>query len=160
MTAAPPASPEPVEVRPAGASPAPVFAALTGLTSLSILAQGVLAGVFIDQPHNHGWVGAHNVNGDVATALAVVTAAFALARLRDRARGLVIGSVLLAVLLLAEVGLGHAVTGAGHDGLLAVHIPLALLAFGLTIWLSVAARVLRTGHTDRRAPSSAGSPLG
>ena len=39
--------------------------------------------------------------------------------------------------------IGHAITDSGDDGLIPVHVPLALVVFGLTIWLSVRARVLR-----------------
>jgi hypothetical protein len=41
------------------------------------------------------------------------------------------------------VAIGHAIADSGSNGLTPVHIPLALLAFGLTIWLSVRARTLR-----------------
>jgi hypothetical protein len=63
--------------------------------------------------------------------------------LREAARSLAIGSVVLVALVIALVAIGHAITGSGDNGLTPVHIPLALLAFGLTIWLSVRARTLR-----------------
>ena len=53
------------------------FAALAGLTSLSILLQGIFAGVFIEPGVHSGWLNAHNVNADVATALGVLTAVYA-----------------------------------------------------------------------------------
>jgi len=128
----------------------PVFAALIGLTSLGILLQAVFAGVFVDRVNSHhSWLNAHDVNADVVTALAVVAAIYAVVTLWSAGRALVIGAVALALLVIAQTAIGHAVTDNGDDGLLALHVPLALLAFGLTIWLSVKARALRRAAADR-----------
>lgn len=54
-----------------------------------------------------------------------------------------IGSLVLVALLVALVAIGHAITGSGDNGLTSLHVPLALLAFGQTTWLSVRARSLR-----------------
>jgi len=121
----------------------PAFAALIGLTSLAILLQGVFAGVFVEPGTHSGWLNAHDVNADVASALAVVSAIYAAVWLRTAARSLLIGSVVLAVLTIALTAIGHAIAGSGDNGLTPVHVPLALLAFGLAIWLSVRARTLR-----------------
>lgn len=122
----------------------PGFAALVGLTALAILMQAVFAGEFVDRAHTSGgWLDAHDVGGDVAAGLAVVAAAHAFATLRAAARSLALGAGVLAVLVIAQVAIGHAITSNGDDGLLALHIPMALAAFGLTIWLSVKARQLR-----------------
>ena len=121
----------------------PIFAALTGLTSLAILLQGVFAGEFIDHGAHGGWLSAHDVNGYVVVVLAVVTAVYAVVALRSAARPLAIGSVVLAVLVIAQDAIGHAITDSNSDGLIVVHVPLALLVFGLTIWLSVSARAMR-----------------
>jgi len=121
----------------------PKFAALTGLTSLAILLQGVFAGEFIDHGAHGGWLNAHDVNGYIVVVLAVATAIYAVVVLRSAARPLAVGSVVLAVLVIAQDGIGHAITDNGSDGLIAVHVPLALIVFGLTIWLSVSARVMR-----------------
>ena len=125
----------------------PKFAALTGLTSLAILLQGVFAGEFIDHGAHGGWLNAHDVNGYVVVVLALATAVYAVMALRLAARPLAVGSVVLAVLVIAQDGIGHAITDNGSDSLIALHVPLALIVFGLTIWLSVSARVMR------RAPS-------
>src|ERR1017187_1756448 len=53
----------------------PKFAALTGLTSLAILLEGVFAGEFIDHGAHGGWLNAHDVNGYVVVGLAAGTAA-------------------------------------------------------------------------------------
>jgi hypothetical protein len=135
---------DPGRGRGALARSGPVFAALVGLTALAILLQAVFAGEFVDRASiGSGWLHAHEVNGDVAEGLAVVTALFALVKLRAVARSLVIGSAVLAVAVIAQAEIGRAITDNGHDALLVIHIPLALAVFGLTIWLSVKARQLR-----------------
>lgn len=121
----------------------PVFAALIGLTSLAILLQGIFAGVFIEPGAHSGWLNAHDVNADIASALSIVTAVYAVVWLRAAARSLAIGAVVLAALVIALTAIGHAIANSGDTGLTPVHVPLALLAFGLTIWLSVKARSLR-----------------
>jgi hypothetical protein len=118
----------------------PRFAALTGLTSLGILLQGVFAGEFINRTNHGGWLSAHDVNADVVVVLAVATAIYAFVSLRGAARSLVPPSIVLAVLVIAQAGIGHAITDGNNDGLLVVHVPLALFVFGMTIWLSVSAR--------------------
>ena len=121
----------------------PGYAALVGLVSLAIVLQGIFAGVFIEPGSHSGALNAHNVNADVALGLAIVAAGYAIAFLRDAAPALVIRSVVLVALLIALVAIGHAITGSGDNSLTPVHVPLALFAFGLTIWLSVRARSLR-----------------
>ena len=121
----------------------PGYAALTGLTSLAILLQGVFAGEFIQRGPHGSWLDAHSVNGDVATGLAVISAIYAGVLLRGAARSLLIGSTVLAVLMIVQSSIGHAITDSSDDGLIPLHVPLALLVFGLTIWLSVRARGLR-----------------
>jgi len=103
----------------------PGYAALIGLIALAILLQAIFAGVFIEPGTHSGSLDAHKVNADRA------------------ARSLAIGSVVLAVLLIAVDAIGHAITDSSDDGLTPVHIPLALACFGLTIWLSARARSLR-----------------
>lgn len=121
----------------------PVFAALTGLMSLAILVQGFLAGEFINRDHRHGWITAHDVNSTVLQVLALITMIYAIVRFRRSAKDLMGASILLFVLILAQSFVGHAVTDNSHDALLAIHIPLALLIFGMTIWLSITARIRR-----------------
>jgi hypothetical protein len=119
------------------------FAVLAGLTSLSILLQGIFAGVFIEPGVHSGWLNAHNVNADIATALGVLTAVYAGILGSRIGRAIVTGSAVLALLLIAQTAIGHAIAGSGDNSLTAVHVPLALLAFGLTIWLSARARAIR-----------------
>jgi len=121
----------------------PIYAALVGLTTLAILLQAVFAGEFIQRGTQSSWLSAHDVNADVVIGLAVVTAVFALVRLRSAARSLAIGAVVLLVLVIAQAVIGHAITQSSDDGLIPLHVPLALLIFGLAVWLSVRARTLR-----------------
>jgi hypothetical protein len=130
----------------------PIFAALVGLTALAVLLQGVFAGEFIERGTHHNWLDAHNVNAYVVIVLAVLSAVFALVRLRTVARSLAIGAVVLALLVLVQVAIGHEITQGDDDGLIPIHVPLALVIFGLTIWLSVRARTLR--RTSRPGPST------
>jgi heme A synthase len=121
----------------------PVFAALTGLVSLGILVQAFLAGEFINRDHRHSWITAHDVVATVLMVLALATAIYAVVRFRRNAKDLMGASIALFVLLVVQTGIGHSVTDGDHDALLAIHIPLALFIFGLTVWLSITARVRR-----------------
>jgi hypothetical protein len=120
-----------------------VFAALTGLTSLVIFGQAVIAGQLVSQPGQHGWVSVHDVVADVACGLSLVTAIYAAAALRRAGPGLVVAAAGLFVLVLAQTGIGNLITHRGDDGLIAVHVPLAFVIFGLTLWLSVRAALSR-----------------
>jgi hypothetical protein len=139
QTATQPASPDGGPLARSG----PIFAALTGLTALAILLQAVFAGAEIAPNSSSGWLSAHNANADVTVALAVITAIYAVVALRHSARALVIGAVALAVLVIVQTAIGHAITDDNDNGLLAIHVPLAMAVFGLTIWLSVRARMAR-----------------
>jgi hypothetical protein len=139
-----------VRIAPAGAMRRTVppgrltaFAVLTGLTSLVIFLQAVTAGQFVSQPGQQGWVTIHGVVADVAWGLALVTAIYAVAVLRRAVPGLVVATIVLFVLTLAQTGIGHLITGHGDDGWIAVHVPLAFVIFGLTLWLSVRAALAR-----------------
>jgi hypothetical protein len=124
----------------------PLFAALTGLTSLAILVQAFLAGEFIQHGTKHSsWLNAHDINADVVVTLAVITAIYAVVALRSQAPGLMIGAVVLAALVIVQTIIGHAITDSNDNGLIPVHVPLAMVIFGLTIWQSVRARTLRRG---------------
>jgi ABC-type uncharacterized transport system permease subunit len=127
----------------ATARPAPIFAALTGLTSLAILVQAFIAGEFIEHGAHGSWLNAHAVVADVVVALAVVTAIYAYIKLRTQTRPLVTGSIVLAVLAAIQTAIGHAITDSNDNWLIPIHVPLALLIFGLTIWLAISARSFR-----------------
>lgn len=133
-------------VTPPGAVRA--YSALLDLVTLLIVVQATLAGVFLQKDGGRegyrSWISAHNGVGAAAVVLSVAAAALAFARLRHR-RDLVVGSVVLTVLLVAEDGLGSAISG-GSTGLTVVHVPLAMALMGLAVWLVVRAIQLRRGN--------------
>lgn len=132
--------------------PSRAFAALTGLTSLAIFAQAITAGAFINQPGRQGWVDVHGMVANAAWVFALVTAVLAVVSFRTLAPALTGAAVALFVLLIIQTGMGYAIAG-GADGLLIVHVPLALLVFGLTVWLSVRAALLGRADQANRAGS-------
>jgi hypothetical protein len=117
----------------------PAWSALVGLTTLGVLLQGLWAGLFLRRGagSQHTWVEVHQHGGEVTVLLALLATVAAGVWLRSR-RDLLIGTALLFVLLVVELGIGMAVDDAG--GAVAVHVPLALLIMGLAVWLPVAAR--------------------
>ena len=133
------------------------FTSLTGLTSLAILLQAVLAGAFVDKQGGDGLITAHGVVADVAWGLSLLTALVAWRVLRGTERPLLAGSFALFALTLAQTGIGHLITDGGHDGLIAVHVPLAMVIFGLTVFLSIRGVLLRAavfGHQLTAVPPS------
>jgi len=130
---------EPVPTAPL----ARAFAPLAGATSLAILCQAVTAGEFVSQEGREGWIEVHDMVGYVTLLLAVATAVVGLVAYRRSSRALAWGSVALAVLVAVQTVIGHLITDAEQDGWIGVHVPLALLVFGLTIWLTVRSTAAR-----------------
>ena len=128
---------------PAAPTRDPLFSALTGLVALVVLFQFVFAGVFLrydgKRDDSSSWIDAHAWGAHLGTVLAVVTAAYAVWRLRAR-KDLLVGSVLLAVLFLVESYIGGAIRDDGKDSWTAVHVPIAFLLTALVVWLPVRAR--------------------
>jgi len=120
-----------------------LFGALTGITALVVLLQFVFAGMFLrydgKRDDSSGWIDAHAMGAHVATILAFVTAVYAVARLRHR-KDLLIGSIALFVLFLAESFIGGEIRDNGRDALTAVHVPIAFLLTSLMIWLPLRSR--------------------
>jgi heme A synthase len=119
------------------------FSALTGLTSLSILAQAVIAGEFVSQKHRHGWIDVHDVVADVVAVLALATMIFTIVTLRKTSRALLIGTIVLLVLVVIQIFIGHQITDNNQDWLIGIHVPLAFIIFGIAIWLPINAVTLR-----------------
>ena len=115
-----------------------VYSILIGLSTLTVLLQGLWAGLFIQegQDYKDSWVGVHARGAEVAIALAVVATIVAFVKLRPR-RDLLVGSIVFIVLLVLESYLGGLI--GDHSTLTAVHIPLAMLLMGLSVWLPVRA---------------------
>jgi heme A synthase len=105
------------------------------LTSLGIFAQAVIAGKFLDHRGQQGLIDTHNILANVIVVLALITAVVAWRLPAERRGPVFVGSVVLFVLLVIQTLVGHVV--ADHRGWLVVHVPLAMIVFGLTVWLSV-----------------------
>jgi hypothetical protein len=123
------------------------FAALTGLTSLAIFLQAITAGQFVSQDGRDSWITAHGVIADVAWGLALITAIYGAVTVRRVVPRLVLAAAVLFVLTLAQTGIGHLITDQGQDGWIAVHVPLAFVIFGLTLWLSLRTALARRSAT-------------
>lgn len=119
------------------------FAILTGLTSLSIFVQAIVAGLFVSQSHRNSWIDVHGIVANVVVVLALATAIFAIVTLRRVLRSVMWGSAVLFVLVVIQVVLGHLITDASLDGLIAVHVPLAFVVFGLSGWLAAQSAIAR-----------------
>jgi hypothetical protein len=126
-------------------SPAAVqtFSMVNGLTLLGVLLQAVWAGLFIDRAEREPWVTVHEIGGFAVVVLSLVTALLALALLRRADPALTFGAVGLFLLLVIQTGIGEGISKAGSQELLVSHVPLAMLIFGLGVYLSIAGARLR-----------------
>jgi heme A synthase len=115
---------------------------VNGLTLLGVLLQAVWAGEFIDRTDQALWITVHEIGGFVVVVLSLVTALVA-AALRRADPALTFGAVGLFVLIVIQTGLGEAITRAGRAELIVSHVPLAMLIFGLGVYLSIAGARLR-----------------
>ncbi|MEU2351178.1 hypothetical protein [Modestobacter sp. NPDC049651] len=121
--------------------PHPAYSALVGLTSLGVLLQGLWAGLFLRPGDQGTWVSIHQHAGETTVLLGVLAAVAALVWMRHN-RPALIGTLLLAVLLVVELVLGYSLDG-GSTGAVVVHVPLAMLLMGLAVYLPLAARRTR-----------------
>ncbi|MBW4032440.1 MAG: hypothetical protein HIU88_07215 [Acidobacteria bacterium] len=119
------------------------FAPLAGVTALGVFAQAITAGEFVSQKNRDGWITAHSMIGNVTLLLALATAIVAIIAFRSAQRPLMIGSIVLFVLLIVQTIIGHLITDAHQDGWIGVHVPLALIIFGITVWLPIRSAALR-----------------
>ena len=103
----------------------------------------MFAGVFLrydgKRDASSGWIDAHAWGAHIGTVLAIVTAGYAIVRLRAR-KDLLVGSVLLAVLFLVESYIGGAIRDDGKDSWTAIHVPIAFALTALVVWLPLRAR--------------------
>jgi len=114
-----------------------LFNALIGVTTLGIFLQAITAGEFVSQKGREPWIEAHSIIADVTIVVALVAAIVGLVAVRAIDRVLAWSGLALFVLLLVQVMLGHLITDAESDGLIGVHVPLAVVIVGLAVWLSV-----------------------
>jgi lipopolysaccharide export LptBFGC system permease protein LptF len=125
-------------------SPAAVKAisALVGVLSLGVLVQAVTGGIFAREPKHKGLIDAHSGIAYLIAVLALAIAVVGFVMWRGRTGGQVVmaEAVALFVLVVVQIGIGQQIgdlnKGGTHPGLLAIHIPLALLIFGLSVHLS------------------------
>jgi hypothetical protein len=118
------------------------MAALSGCVSLGILIQAVTGGVLSRDSGHKGLINAHTgVAYLVAVvALAAVVVAFMMWRGKAGA-SIVIGetvAMLVGAVILIGIGqqIGDVSEAGKHPGLLALHIPIAVLVFGISVHLS------------------------
>ncbi|WP_375493557.1 hypothetical protein [uncultured Jatrophihabitans sp.] len=121
------------------------FAALTGLTSVLIILQGIWAGMFIreGQDNKESWVEVHDWGARITFVIALIAAVVAVVFLR-RHVALLIGSIVLLVLVFVEAYIGGLV--GDNPAAETVHFPLAMALVGLSVWLPIRSRALRRAH--------------
>ena len=112
------------------------FAPLAGFTSLAILAQAITAGLFMARRGQEGWVEAHNGIGYLTVLLALATGVVGLIAYRKAAPSLAWGGVVLALLVVAQLVIGLLISDLEQRFWVSLHVPLALIVFGLTGWLA------------------------
>ena len=112
-----------------------MYIVLIGLSALTVLLQGLWAGLFIHEGHDfqQRWVDVHARGGEAAIAFAALATVVAVVKLRSRV-DLVIGGIALTVLLVVEAFLGGLIGDSPRMSV--IHMPLALAAMGLAIWLT------------------------
>ena len=120
-------------------------------TSVAILAQAVTAGVFVNKTGADSWVTVHGIIADVSWVMALVTAAIGFFAIRRATPRLEYWAIALFVLTLTQTGIGHLITDYGADSLIEVHVPLAMVIFGLTVWVTVRAGRLHRVNTGAPA---------
>jgi hypothetical protein len=139
----------PAAVTPPSPAAGKVIAALVGLVSLGVLVQAVTAGVFAREQDHKGLIDAHSGIAYLIGLLALVAVIVALVMWRGKAGGsaVIAETVALLVAVIIQIGIGGQIGDLGksgtHPGLLAVHIPLALIIFGLCLHLSTYVADLR-----------------
>lgn len=120
-----------------------VFAALAGVSSLAVLLQGLWAGMFMSnpdkEPEDGPWLEVHSWGGKVAILFAILAAIWAFTKLKGR-KDLAFGALVLAVVLVLESYLGGLIVDDGKDVMAAVHVPLAMAAMALSVWLPLRAK--------------------
>lgn len=122
-----------------------------------MLLQAVWAGASIDRTDRAAWVTVDEIGAFAVVVLALGTAVVAAATLRRASSALALGALAQVVLIVVQTGLGEAITEGGADGLIVAHVPIAMLIFGLGIYLSiVGARLRRSGEAVAEPGQSEG----
>ena len=117
------------------------ISAVVGTLSLLGLIQAITGGLTAREPGHSGLVNAHAGIGYLVAVLAVASVVIAVVMWRGRNGGqmVLIESVLLLIFVIIQIGIGQQIgklsDKSQHPGLLAVHIPVALIVFGLALHL-------------------------
>ena len=142
---------DPVVVTAADTRPLKALTGAMHLTLLLLVVQALLAGIFVSDTYSQSkggdsWVTAHGVVADAIWVVALLAAAYGAAKLRRRAPGLVALAGAYFVLALVETGIGHLISdqsllgiSGNRNGLIALHIPLAVVIFALGGWVATRA---------------------
>jgi hypothetical protein len=118
------------------------MAAIAGCVSLGMLVQAVTGGVLSRNSSHKGLINAHSGIAYLVGVLAGAAVVVAFMMWRGKAGGQVVVAEAIAILVgaIIQIGIGQQigdVNQAGkHPGLLALHVPLALVVFGLSLHLS------------------------
>ncbi len=123
--------------------PQRLVAPFAGVTSLLILVQGITAGQFIAADTDDKLVAIHGMFAYLTVLFAVATAVIGVVAFRKSSKALLWGSISLGIVVLGLEVVGKAITDGKMDYLIPVHIPFALIAFGLTVWVAVGAAAQR-----------------
>ena len=105
------------------------------LITLLIFAQAILAGRFLFVDNDA--VDTHQVVANFLSVLVVVHVALVLVTRTNWSQRVPVLTALLAVLVIAQTGLGYA--GRDSADLLAIHLPVGVLTFGVACLLSAVA---------------------
>jgi hypothetical protein len=138
---------------PPSPTAAKLVSAIVGVVALGVLVQAVTGGMFARERDHKGWIDAHSGIAYLIGLLALVAVVVALVMWRGRVGGSVViaETVALLVAVIIQIGIGLQIgdldKSGTHPGLLAIHIPLALIIFGLTLHLSTYVANLRRSRT-------------
>jgi lipopolysaccharide export LptBFGC system permease protein LptF len=125
------------------------ISAIVGTMSLGILVQAVTGGIFARESKHKGLIDAHSGIAYLIAVLAVAAVVVAFVLWRGRAGGQLVIAETVAMLIgvIIQIGIGQKIgdlgKGGTHPGLLAIHIPLALIIFGLALHLSTSVANMR-----------------
>jgi hypothetical protein len=119
-----------------------MFSLVNGLTLLGVLLQAVWAGAFIDRAGHSAWITVHEIGAFVVVVLTLAGALAAVPLWRAHST-LTLGAFGLLALIVVQTGLGEAITRAGANELIVAHVPIAILIFGLGVYLSIMGAQLR-----------------
>jgi hypothetical protein len=135
-------------LEPPNPTAAKAIAALVGVISLLVLVQAVTGGLVSREGGHKGLINAHSGMAYLIGLLALAAVVVAVVMWRGKAGGQMVlaETVALLIFVVIQIGIGQQIGDigkSGHPGLLALHIPVALIVFGLAGHLSTFVANLR-----------------